>query len=132
MNKKHDDVIETLKSAHICLNQFLSFGTGVLGIEGMAARCATLMSADPSLEPSIPRPLAEVTPWLITGVDEIYENLKKLLDDRDLLRAYAEAGYKYALQNYSYVPATKRLVLKLRDFGFFSNLSHEMDPICVD
>lgn len=120
-NSKHEYVIQTLKSAHISLNQFLSFGTGVFGIESMAARCVTLMSANPDLEPSIPMWNYDGAPWVVTSIDEIYENLKVLLDDRDLLKTYSERGFAYAMHNYSHKAAKERLLVNLDRFGFTTN-----------
>ena len=120
-NMKHQDVIKNLHESHICLNWFLSFGMGVLGVEGMAARCATLMSADPLLEPSIPKPARHTVPWLVTGADEIYDNLKSLLDNRNLLVSYAEDGFKYAEANYSRTAARNRLTQNLAQYGFDVN-----------
>jgi len=114
----HHEVIEQLHQSHICLNWFLSFGTGVLGAEAMAARCATLMSADPSLEPSIPSPAFGTTPWLITQSHEIYEHLKQLLDDRNKLKEIATQGFDYALENYSYRASSMRLHESLERHGF--------------
>ena len=120
-NTEHNEVLKTLQQAHICLNQFLSFGTGILGIESLASHCATLMSADPNMEPSIPSPKGGAIPWLVTQVDDIYSNLKLLLDNRDLLIDYAEAGFMYARDNYSDVASKHRLTCSLAEYGFDVN-----------
>jgi len=114
----HDEVIKTLHGAHVCLNQFLSFGTGVLGIEAMASRCATLMSADPELEPSIPRSPQGENPWVITNTSQIYENLKMLLDNRKMLKNISDNGFNYALQHYETTKANQRLRDSLTSHGF--------------
>jgi hypothetical protein len=117
-NTPHHEVIETLHRAHICLNQFFSFGTGVLGAEAMASRCATLMSADPNLEPSIPLPDGGATPWMITQSQDIYNNIKQLLDDRFKLKQFADEGFEYALRNYSRNSSSNRLRDSLASHGF--------------
>ena len=99
----------------------MSFGTGILGIESLASHCATLMSADPNMEPSIPSPKGGAIPWLVTQVDDIYSNLKLLLDNRDLLIDYAEAGFMYARDNYSDVASKHRLTCSLAEYGFDVN-----------
>ena len=114
----HSEVIQTLKDSHICLNQFLSFGTGVLGIEAMAARCATLMSADPLLEPSIPMPQDGTNPWMITQSHQIYENLTFLLENKDVLAKTANEGFEYAIEHYSSESSTARLHMDLEQRGF--------------
>ena len=120
-NKKHQDVIKILHESHICLNQFLSFGTGVLGVEAMASRCATLMSADHRLEPSIPKPAMGISPWLVTGVDDIYNNVKNLLDNRNILEEFADNGFNYAVANYSRDAARRTLLQNLVEHGFDVN-----------
>jgi glycosyltransferase involved in cell wall biosynthesis len=117
-NTSHHEVIEKLHSAHICLNQFFSFGTGVLGVEAMASRCATLMSADPNIEPSIPLPDSGATPWMITQSQDIYDNVKLLLNDRLKLKKIADEGFEYALENYSLTSSSKRLRDSLIRHGF--------------
>ena len=114
----HPEVLKVLQASHVCLNQFLSFGTGVLGIEALASRCATLMSADPKLEPSIPTPHLGQIPWLITGPQDIYENLRLILDDRELLKQLANSGFDYALEHYSLANARDRLRDSLTVHGF--------------
>lgn len=125
----NETVREELFNAHICLNQFLGLGSGVLGIEAMAARCVTLMSADPSLEPSIIPPCAES--WIVTPSWEIANNLRGLLDDPKRLAPIAENGFSYAREHYSVAASSNRLRTELVKRGFSVFPSYR-DPNPVD
>jgi hypothetical protein len=76
------------------------------------------MSADPKLEPSIPTPPLGQIPWLITDPQNIYENLRLILDDRELLKKVANSGFEYALEHYSLANARDRLRDSLTVHGF--------------
>jgi hypothetical protein len=76
------------------------------------------MSADPNLEPSIPLPDSGTTPWMITQSQDIYNNIKQLLNDRLKLKQFADEGFEYALKNYSRNSSSNRLRDSLASHGF--------------
>lgn len=112
----HETVRRELFEAHICLNQFLSIGSGVLGLEAMAARCVTLMSASPELDPSI-LPF-DTAAWVVTPSWKIYDNLRNLLENATELPTIANEGCNYARRFYTVEAASNRLRAQLRDRGF--------------
>lgn len=103
-NKK---VLEALREAHIVLNEFYAFVPGMFGIEAMASHCALLTSADEKFEKALPT--GSNNAWFVTRNYEIYDNLKKLLESPDIMKMYADAGYKWALYNAGYEYSGKKL-----------------------
>lgn len=112
----HLNVRKALFESHICLNQFRGLGMGVLGIESMAARCVTFMSALPNLEPSIPKPHSQS--WVETMGLDLLDNLRVYVANPDLLKNIAANGYSYALNNYSTSKSSLKLKGVLRNRGF--------------
>lgn len=92
----NETVLRELRRAHIVLNQFYAFMPGIFGIEAMAARCAVLMSADERIEVTLPAGSNQA--WLVTKNDEVYENLKILLDHPDTIAPLADRGQQWARQ----------------------------------
>lgn len=100
-------VLRELASAHIVLNEFYAFVPGVFGIEALAAHCALLTSADETIEPALPAGANEA--WLVTTYWQVYDHLKLLLDERRLIKAYADKGLAWARANCAYDVAASRL-----------------------
>lgn len=108
-------VLEHLKNAHIVLNQFYAFIPGMFGIESMANHCAVLMSADPSIENTLPDGSKDA--WMITKYWEVYDNLKYLLDNPDKIKYYADNGYKFTYAHYTLEAASQYFNKVLKDNG---------------
>ena len=100
-------VLEKLVLAHIVLNEFYAFVPGQFGIEAMAAHCALMTSADGNIETSLPAGSNQA--WFVTRYWEIYDNLKALLDDRHLVKSYADSGHEWAKHNCTYEVSSMRL-----------------------
>jgi hypothetical protein len=96
----HSEVLKQLSEAHIVLNEFYAFMPGVFGIEAMASHCALLTSADEKIETSLPA--GSNSAWIVTEYWNIYDNLKRLLDDQSLIKQYADAGFHWAYEHCSY------------------------------
>lgn len=103
----NDVVRSELRRAHIALNQFYAFIPGVFGIEALASGCAVLMSSDETIEPDLP--VGSNQAWVVTRYDEVYGNLKRLLDEPALLLPQARRGREWALENVSFSHAGPRL-----------------------
>ena len=103
----NDTVLRELRRAHIVLNQFYAFIPGVFGIEGLAARCAVLMSADETIEPDLPA--GSNRAWYVTRYDQVYDHLKDLLDHPEKIEPLADAGQAWARENVSFSQAGPRL-----------------------
>lgn len=97
------EVGRQLRRAHIVLNQFYAFIPGVFGIEGLANRCVVMMSADETIEPDLPR--GSNSCWVVTRHDEVYDNLRRLLEHPELLAPLAAAGQQWARDNVSFSQA---------------------------
>lgn len=97
INSSHDEVLNSLRNAHIVLNEFYAMVPGVFTMEALAKGCAVLTSADPRIEKSLSPEVSEA--WCVTPYWLIYENLKQMLDDIDLVKKYATRGYEWALNN---------------------------------
>lgn len=93
INVPNDRVLDELKNAHIVLNQFYAFVPGIFGVEAMSSHCALLTSADESIETDLP--IGSNKAWVVTRYFEIYDNLKKLLDNTQLIKPQADAGYSW-------------------------------------
>jgi hypothetical protein len=91
----HESILSQLRRSDIVANQFYAFVPSVFGIEALASWTAVLMSADPTVEPDI-APGSDGA-WLVTGPTEVYDNLKRLLDEPDTVRSLAARGYEWAL-----------------------------------
>ena len=102
-------VLERLNKSHIVLNEFFSLAPGVFGVEALANSCALLTSSDQFLEESPGTDNQEA--WIVTKHDEIYDNLKLLLEDLESAKEYARAGYESAFRNAS----TSRSGARLND-----------------
>lgn len=114
-NMPNDVVLEHLKSSHIVLNSFYSYAPGVFGIESMANHCAVLMSADPSIETTLPQDSKDA--WMITKYWEVYDNLKYLLNNPEKIKYYADKGYEFTYKHYTYEAASEYINTVLKENG---------------
>ena len=107
INVPHVEMVASLKSAHIVLNEFYAFVPGIFGMEAMASSCVLLTSADEKIETSLDEGANEA--WIVTPYWNIYDNLKMLLDNPDSMKPQAKAGYDWVLKNCSYDAGVKKL-----------------------
>ena len=91
---EHSEVLKQLSGAHIVLNEFYALTPGVFGVEAMAAHCAVMTSADANIETSLPT--GANSAWMVTEYWNIYDNLRRLLNDRRLIKKYADSGFLWA------------------------------------
>lgn len=87
------DVLRALDESHIALNQFYGLAPGVFGVEAMAHCCVMLCSADAQIETALGEAAAGA--WVRTRVDEVYDNLKSLLDNPGGMRDQAVRGFEW-------------------------------------
>lgn len=100
-------ILETLADAHVVLNEFYALVPGQFGIEAMASHCALITSADERLETTLPA--GANSAWMVTEYWNIYDNLKRLLDDHALIKRYADAGFAWVCEHCSYQKNASRL-----------------------
>lgn len=100
-------VLDHLRRAHIVINELYAFIPGLFGIEAMASHCALLTSADRDVETLLPEGAHEA--WFVTRYWEVYDNLKHLLDNPDLIKRYADKGFQWTQDNHSASEVKKNL-----------------------
>ena len=89
-NTPNKVVRETLANADIAVDQLFGHAAGVFGVEAMAAGCAVLGGNIPEFSG---RP--QELPVVHTDPDNIYQNLKMLLESPKLRRDLGAKGRKY-------------------------------------
>jgi len=114
-NMPNEVLLEHLRSTHIVLNQFYAFSPGLFGVESMANHTAVLMSADSSIETTLPQDSKDA--WMITRYWEVYDNLKYLLDNPEQIQYYADKGYDFAYKHYTYEAARESIQAVLKEQG---------------
>jgi hypothetical protein len=107
MGVSNTKILEELGSCHIVLVQFYAFVPGIFALESLANHTAVLMSADPDIETGLPQDAKGA--WMITKYWQVYDNLKFLLDNPKEIKKYADTGYDFALNHYTYEKVSKHL-----------------------
>jgi hypothetical protein len=105
-------VLEHLKSAHIVLNDFYGFdiNLGLLALESMANHTALMMAYDPDAIKHYDIKLEGFDKCLLnTKYWQVYDNLKYLLDNPDMIKLYADNGYEFAYKHHTYEATGKYL-----------------------
>jgi hypothetical protein len=92
----NEEVLAGLARAHIALNHFYGFTVGMFGLEAMAARCAVISSTDGTIETSLAPGINDAV--LVTKHYDVYDGLKRLLDNPELISPLAQAGYDWAFE----------------------------------
>ena len=100
INVSNAEVLNILKEAHIVLNEFYALVPGVFGIEAMANHCALLTAADCTIETSLPEDSAGA--WKTTRYWEVYDNIKLLLENTDMIKEYADNGFEWVKKHWAY------------------------------
>ena len=94
-------VKETLKSAHIVLNQFYGLGIGQFGIEAMMNNAVMMCSADSTIETSLEAGASKA--WVVTPYWQVYDILKKhLLMPISELKYIADSGTSWVKMHHTY------------------------------
>jgi len=89
-NKTNEEVLEVCKEADIIIDQLLLESHGVFAIECMALGKPVLCRIDEKIMKYYPD-----LPILNTNPDNLYENLKLLIENPELRRELGEKGRKY-------------------------------------
>lgn len=108
----HGEVIESLREAHIVLNEFYAFMPGVFGIEAMASNCALLTRADEKIETGLPPDSNSA--WIVTTASDLYLNLRQLLSHPHQIAPQAAAGLAW-VQRHATVDASGKRIRDLLD-----------------
>lgn len=104
-NRTNDEVIEICKKADIIIDQLLLESHGVFLIENMALGKPVLCRIDEKFMKYYPE-----IPILRTDPDNIYENLKLLIENPDLRKELGEKGRKYVEKNHDSQKIAKQVL----------------------
>lgn len=107
INVPHEQMLKTLCSAHIVLNEFYAFVPGVFGLEAMASACALLTSADENIESTLDEGANNA--WKVTPYWSVYDHLKLFLDNPDMIKPQALAGHNWAKKHCTYAAGAKKM-----------------------
>lgn len=102
---------EILTAADIAIDQLFAVGPGMFAVESMAAGCAVLGGNIPEFA-GFPREL----PIIHTDPDNVYQNLKLLLDSPELRRELGEKGRKYVEKYHDHIKVADKFI-KLLTIG---------------
>jgi len=89
-NTPNAEVRETLSSADIAVDQLFIAGPGIFALESMAAGCAVLAASYPEFGG-----FPQEVPVIHTDPDNVYQNLKMLLENPELRQELGKKGRKY-------------------------------------
>lgn len=89
-NMSNTEVRRTLSEADIAVDQLFAFGAGMFALEAMAAGCAVLGGNVPEFS-GFPQEL----PIIHTDPDNVYQNLKMLLENAEMRRELGAKGRRY-------------------------------------
>lgn len=89
--KPNDYVLRALQDSHVVLNQFYAITPGLFGMEAMASGNMVLSSTSNLLNKDMP----PNCPIFYTNYSTIYDNLKYILDNPNIMEDYAIAGRHY-------------------------------------
>ena len=114
----HSEVISSMASSHIVMNQFYSFCHGTFGVEAMLSMNCMMTSADPQYTHELHEGAEEA--WIITHSTKVYDELKGILDQPEKIKDTAEKGRAYALRNFTLGPVKKYFHEVLQEEGLIS------------
>ncbi|ETI67134.1 glycosyltransferase family 4 protein [Neobacillus vireti] len=102
----HEEVIKLYKDADIIIDQVLCGSYGLLSVESMALGKPVLTFIRPDLISSFPAEL----PIVNANPDNLYEQVKRLLDNPDLRRDLGVSGRQYVEKVHSHEIIADRLL----------------------
>jgi hypothetical protein len=104
-NIPNSTVRKTLSEADIAIDQLFAFGPGMFAIEAMAAGCAVLGGNMPQIS-FYPSDL----PIIHTDPENIYQNLKMLLEKKEFRQSLAEKGREYVEKYNDHMKVIDRII----------------------
>ena len=105
----NETVKKELSAGDILIDQVNSNSTGKLSVEGMACGCAVLCGLHEI------QGLPEDCPAISTGRDQVYRNLKHLLENRQKIYAAAIQGRKYVEKYHDSSKVVKQIIHWIED-----------------
>lgn len=87
-------VIYELSKSHIVINELYARAPGIFTLEALATYNCVLTSADPKIDPSVPK--SEYLPWVTVQPEDLCDQLSTLLSNPDQIQSYADQGYEWA------------------------------------
>ncbi len=114
-NLNHEELLKELTNADVLVDEIILHGPGFLSFEAMLSGCAV---ATKYLEKS---PVCFRPPVININEDNITDQLRSLLTQKNLRIKLASEGREYALTNNNITKVSKDIVLSLdsKDFNYF-------------
>lgn len=118
IGKPNEYVKEALANSHILINHLYCINSpGLLGLEGMASKNAVLQSNSLKYMNNMDVTDIDEDCWVITGYWEVYDKLKWLLDNPELIEGYAERGRAFVERHYTIEKAREKFYKIFRENG---------------
>ena len=103
--KQNQEVLTILSQADIVVDQLFSVGPATLCLESLASGNAVLAGCKPEYQN-----LPSDCPVIDTGPENVYDNLKKLLENRGLRIHLAQAGRQYVENYHDYIKVMRQIL----------------------
>ena len=101
----NDEVIRQVSSADVAIDQLYLPGYGKFSLEALASGCALATSSNEDCEPYPPnRPILSVRP------SNLYEQLKRLLTNKNLRRQLASDGREFVECHHCHIAVARRIL----------------------
>lgn len=94
-------VLEALDQSDVLVNSLMQHTPGMLGLEGLALGKLVIMSADPELEPALPRWSADEDAWLRYRPGSLFSLLSEIARDPHSFDAVRREGYRYCKTHFA-------------------------------
>jgi len=101
----NNEVLKKLSYADIAVDQLYAGGPGIFAIEAMAAGCAVLGGNIPEYSGA-----PDGSPIIHTTVNNIYLNIKRLLDNPELRIDLGFKGRQFVEENYSHYVVAEKII----------------------
>jgi glycosyltransferase involved in cell wall biosynthesis len=103
--KSHNEAMEIFKEADIIVDEVLQGPYGILAIEAMSFGKPVLCRIDPAFEKCYKN-----LPIVNTPKDQIYPNLKRLIEHPLLRKKLGEEGRRYVEKNHDSLKIAQKLI----------------------
>lgn len=124
-NKTNEEASEIYKEADIVIDQLLGESHGVFAIECMASGKPVLCRIDEKFTKYY-----QDLPILSTDPDNLYGNLKLLIEKPDLRRELGEKGRKYVEEVHDSQKIAKQLIELYKSLLKRASITHQFHKIC--
>jgi len=103
--RPNKEVLEILSKSDIVVDQLFSTGTATFSLESLASGNVVLTGCKPDYQN-----LPQDCPVVDIGIDNIYDKLKMVLDNRELRINLAKAGRQYVEKYHHHIKLTRQIL----------------------